>query len=334
MSDDLAEILGQYSLAPPVRILPMPRQGNSNLTKLVSTAVGDFVWKTYSAENSEGSLRYEHELLAWLSDLHLSFTIPAPIPSRTGETLIPGPYGWQALIPRLPGANVDPHDVNQVQGFGAILGELQTALRRYATDPRKDVSPLAELHRAHRALPEPYALRASALGLASTADVDELFGWFRDELEQVRSLVKVLYPRLPWQVSHRDYIPNNVLFLGNRICAVLDFEFTSPDVRLVDVAMGLMAVMRIWENPEPWPSIEQFCRGYCRCARLELVEVQALPSIMRLNNAWSTLWWLGRARLVGNISAEVRRIVYARQFVHWLSEHESRLVDAVHQQSK
>ncbi len=149
------------------------------------------------------------------------------------------------------------------------------------------------------------------------------------ELAHLLTFVEGPYQTLPWQVIHNDFIPNNTLFHEGHVTAVLDFEFTQFDVRVFDVAIGLRNMVRVWEDAEPWGTVQQFCRGYGRRIRVSEGEVGAIPSLMRLRNAWRALKLMRRARVPGDLQPALQQIEHARQFVRWLAAHEDQLVDTI-----
>ncbi len=156
-----------------------------------------------------------------------------------------------------------------------------------------------------------------------------MLDWWREELEHLRTFVEGTYQTLPWQMIHNDFIPNNILYQEGHVTAVLDFEFTQFDVRVFDVAIGLRNMVRVWEDAEPWGTVQQFCRGYGRRIRVSEGEVGAIPSLMRLRNAWRALKLMRRARVARDRYPELQQIEHAWQFVRWLAVHEGQLVHTI-----
>jgi Ser/Thr protein kinase RdoA (MazF antagonist) len=153
-----------------------------------------------------------------------------------------------------------------------------------------------------------------------------LFGWWRTEAAQLQAFVNGPYRALPWQMCHNDFSPSNVLVAQGRVRAVLDFEFATPAARALDVAMGLRMTMRYWENPAPWTALRRFCRGYTRRLPLTAAELQAIPWLIRLRSAISTLWWLGRTDIRRNPGRVPGCIANQQEFVHWLARYEPQFV--------
>ena len=112
----------------------------------------------------------------------------------------------------------------------------------------------------------------------------------------------------------------------HQVCGVLDFEFATPAPRAFDVAMALRMTMRVWDNAEPWPTIQAFFRGYRPWIALSGQEIQALPLLIRLRSVMALLLRLGRQQEVTQIP---RPIQYCRTNVHWFARYGERFLKEV-----
>ena len=323
--------LDSYGLAPPVEIFPLA-QGENNTTLGVRTCKGKYVWKEYTTHRDAGTILYEHRLLTWLETQGLPFDVPAPVPDRDGNTLRRSERGWGALFPLLAGKRPDERNPRHAEAVGAALGELQAALARYPAEPRPGLPGYGELGRLHERIPDPFGLVPEQIGLPETQEHEELFGWWREMLSDVREFVEGTYRRLPWQVIHGDFAPSNTLVLGNKVSAVLDFDMAGPDARALDLASGLTFTMRVLENPDPWEPGRAFCRGYAEWVRLTEAEVAAVPQLILLRDAASAVWWLGRGTEAGNPEPGLKRVADMKEHERWLGQNAGRLVETLAQE--
>lgn len=320
--------LAAYDLVPPVTVEALGG-GINNATRLVRTGAGDLVWRQYLAQRERETILYEHRLLTWLAGQPLPFGVPVPLASRTGATLVETSGVLHALFTRLRGHRPDAANPVHLQAIGRGLGELHTVLAGYPLVRRLGVSGYADLDHVHPLIPAPDHLTSADLGLPDTpASADDL-AWWCDEVAALRTWIATHYAALPYQVIHGDFDGSNTLVEGDRLTAILDFEFAMPDVRAMDVASGLMFSMRAWENADPWPAATAFSRGYRERVPLTPAETAALPWLTRLRNAVSTIWWLGRGLAEGRLSQTVARIGWIRESAAWLVAHGERLIAAV-----
>lgn len=252
--------------------------------------------------------------------------MPAPLADRDGETLQQTPVGWLTLIPDLPGANLDPTDLPQVEALGVALGALHIALASLPTGSR----PGRALFQAFFLFPpqehDPLHLAPQQIGADDSEEARAVLAWWRGEAEQLAAFVAGPYRQLPHQLCHNDPAPYNVLSDDRQVTAIIDFEFACPAPRGLDVAMALRMTMRVWTQPDPWPSAEAFCRGYARSATLSTAETTQLPALMRLRSAMGILWALGRGVPL-DAPRLLEHIGYLWNTVRWLDQHGDRLTE-------
>jgi homoserine kinase type II len=321
----LADVLDNYDLIPPVELFALGAQGVNNTTRGLHTGGGDLIWKTYTAHSNADTLLYEHHLLAWLDAQGLPFAVPIPLATRRGTTLLPSAVGTQALFSKLPGALPHPGNPYQARAVGTGLAQLHRVLRTYPATPRPGMSAYGDLERVHVRISDPFTLTAADLGLPNTPENAKLLEWWHDELAALRSFIVGPYRALPWQVIHSDFSPANTLFENEQLLAILDFEFASPDARVMDVAAGLVFILRIWEGEPHWEAAQAFLDGYQRVIPLEAGERVALPWLMRLRNVTAAIWWFGRDLETGVVDNIPVRITEMHQTVSFLEQNGERL---------
>ncbi len=322
-----------YALTPPIEVFTFSYRSQSNTNIGLRTGDGDFVCKVYADIHPTASIHFEHRLLTWLAQAGLSFAVPAPLPTRTGELLPHVGHTRLALTPLLPGNNPDFGRPEHAELFGAALGELHTALQAYPMTPRPGRPLFSSLFSFPPPSRAPLSLTPQQLGLPDAPPYTEMLHWWRDEAAQVAAFVEQMYPTLPQQICHNDVTPANMLIGNGKVQALLDFEFTCPAARALDFAQALRMTTRVWENPEPWEEFRRFCRGYRRWNTLTELEIKALPWLIRLRMVTSALWWLGRMSEPSLVDRVVNSMTYLRQFVGWLEQdrHAQQLVDVIAQ---
>ncbi len=97
-------------------------------------------------------------------------------------------------------------------------------------------------------------------------------------------------PGWPLQIIHGDWHPGNLLFRGQRVVGVIDYDTARMQPRIVDVANGVLqfSLTRTGDDPESWPEapdeprMKRFVQGYDSAAMsvVSKGELAALPWLM------------------------------------------------------
>lgn len=256
------------------------------------------------------------ELLTWLRAQGLP--VPEPLPTRDGPPVAVVAGRLYTLTPALPGKPFDPARPAHLREAGRTLARYHELV---ATLPL----PVGETDRPELLV----ALRERVAGVAPGVAPD-LVGRARAvlaELEQV-------WPRLPRCIIHGGARRGSMLFDGDRICGLLDFDSARPEVRVLDLATAVHDMAKVYSTvgaPDHKVSLDlarvaAFLSGYAELGQVAEVEAQALPALLvgkRLHRA------LGRAArqaagapLSGN---DMAKIELERARLRWLAEHEGAL---------
>lgn len=189
-----------------------------NAMAWVETSDGQLVAKWSVARDRFRRLAALAELMCWLDVRGLP--VSAPIRAADGRPQIEIGDVSLGVQHKVSGTLLDVDDLAQVHAAGATLAHLHSALAAY------------EL-----AVPD---LRAPSRSLR-----EQVIGWLDSCPGQVplaarrtlRELLPTAYDdRSPGQLVHGDYRSANILWSGNEITAVLDFEEARFDHRIVELA--------------------------------------------------------------------------------------------------
>jgi len=305
-----------------------PTQGGSNTTYFIHTPTDQFVLKIYSNTTNAAQIEYEHSLLAFLQQANLSFPIPAPIPISSGETLIHVETQQRllkvALLPRIVGKPANRHNLQQVQSIGYTLAKLHCVLTEF--DPQGKLARLpywGNLAQIHPLISDPLAI-APVLNLS-----------LEDQTLLNRMLLKVtesipdLYATLPLQTIHADYITPNILVENNQVVGVLDFEFATFDLRLLDYLSSLDQLASFpWKEELFADIVKAFSIGYCQRNSLTSLEHRSLLAVWRLQRASSLIYWIGWL-IEGKANRQkiVDAVIETLKFETWLKNNSNYFLD-------
>lgn len=321
-----------WPLPEPWRITPLSG-GTNNVVERVETPAGSFVLRRYGNHTNPARLVFEHDVLAGLARQGLPFAVPLPRATVTSATyaILPAPDGaptLATLTPLIPGAPPDRADLDLARLAGEALAQLDVALARLPA-PTAGAGltwrATGDLARCHPLVPDP----AAALGELSLAPGDrdrllERYTWLLARLP-------ALYATLPRQLCHEDLDPSNVLVAEGRVTGVLDFEFCTRDLSVVDLTVPLTWwPVEVYGTGAEWPMIAALAAGYARYVTLRADEIAALPTLFLLRALSSLIHRLGRHRQglcpLGDVLARAHAAL-AR--CDWLAAHSQRLMETV-----
>ncbi len=326
---DLTNLWQHWPMPGPWQIRPLAG-GTNNLIQLVEMPdAGRAVLRIYQNHADLKRLRYEHAVLARVQAAGLPFQVPAPIPTRSGETFVrlPGEDGEVlAVLSRfLPGAPPDREHLEQARAAGQALAILERALGTGEPPTGPDLAgppPIGDLRRRLWLSVDPFEMLQRLPVDAETRP--RLFRLFQQTLEAM----PYLYATLPQQLIHADYDPGNMLMEGNRVTGVLDFEFSGVDLRVMDLANALMWWPRdLLGTGREWGVIEAFGRGFVEEFPLLPVEMEAIPAVMRLRSIASLLHRAARYQQgLSSEEAVLARVSYLFWREDWLHANRDELL--------
>ncbi|WP_028552497.1 phosphotransferase [Paenibacillus sp. UNC451MF] len=276
--------------------------GVNNTTCYVFAGEDRYVFRVYDNRRDEQPIQYELAVLAALKQEAVSFEIPVPVHNHDGQLLTRLDNGQiGVLFHCIPGERPNTEDTYL---FGKAAGELSHALSRVMVLDKPpyrgsyhlyEVHPLISKEMLHDLLSDPW----------EQSDV-QAADFMLKELLRMEGL-KPAFSLLPHQLVHGDLALSNVLLNDGRISGILDFEFCSPDVRAMELAVGLMSYVH--EESSFSAYAESFISGYSEHASLSADEISMLPDLIKLRYMGSFIHHLGRyAAKVGSLEAAQKRL--------------------------
>jgi Ser/Thr protein kinase RdoA (MazF antagonist) len=241
----IAELLSRWAVVARVASTPLP-SANGGACMLEADDGRRFVLKRRRPGPAPAE---EHRLLRLLDGLGLPVAVPLSTPE--GTTWVAHEDALHELLPWLPGTPGMAARGQDDRAWAARLGEtiarVHAALARLPASVvplRLDavaslegwVAPALERHAGSLDLPRLQPLLASAL-------------------EDLRAAGAAL----PVQVIHRDLHPDNLLFEGDALAGVIDFELACTGPRLFDLAYcGTSVLLADWHarpRRARWPAL-------------------------------------------------------------------------------
>jgi Ser/Thr protein kinase RdoA (MazF antagonist) len=280
-------------LRDPRIIGPLPASSrNDNF--LVEDASGErYVLRRYRRnphrERIEFQLRFQQHLLRH------GFPTSAVIATRDGAPMLALAQDFYALSTYVEGAEYDHRSEAQVREAARCLAQFQRAAegfesREVRTDTIPDVrrwwlDGKEELER----------LDAMFAGLGVEAELDHLHRWHSRVL-RAWPCATLNALRTAW--VHGDYHGRNMVFAGDRLAGLFDFDVVHSGFRIEDAAMALFTFGR--ERRETYQirpeTAQAFLDQYASEVHLTQLERQALPMMAILVHARTAARYAVRQR--------------------------------------
>lgn len=230
------------------------------------------------------------------------------------------------LLPRLIGQNMDRQNLVQVRSAGFALGKLHCHLAKF--DPQGQFARLpfwGMLGQIHPQVKDPLVVpQILRLGLEEEKHFSQL-------LNEAIETTPHLYATLPLQTIHADYIAPNILVENDRVVGILDFEFATYDLRLLDYLSSLDQFASFpWKNDRFEEIVQAFSTGYRACSSLTVAEMSAAITVWKLQRLSSLVYWTGwLLEGKGNRQQIVDAVMETLRFETWIESNQQRLLNAL-----
>lgn len=261
----LASFTEEYNLGKLINFSGIPA-GSVNTHYLLETSKGKFFLKIDEVKTRQEARR-EIDLLLYLRSQR--FVCPQPLADKQGRYLLEHEGKMVSVYPYLVGKIFSENSLSlsQLENVGQALASLHLFGQTYkkAVENRFRFERIAELYQAIRTQLPPY--------------FRHLVHILDDEIEHQQQYAE---ERLPKGVIHGDLFADNLLFRGERVVAVLDFEAAGHGKFIYDLATAINALCYV----DGYYLIERFdalVRGYQNVRTLSLNEWDAFPNELRFS---------------------------------------------------
>ncbi|HZG83476.1 phosphotransferase [Paenibacillus sp.] len=271
--------------------------GMNNTTRYVERQGALYVLRVYETHRDEEKVGFELAVLTALARRPLPFRVPEPVPAPEGVCVRLEDGRLAALFRHIDGARPDPTRPGAARGLGRAAGALSEALRGVRVGLRPAYPPYYELDAAHPLCPTEAVERFCAAPPATFQGCAAPLARLGQELERIRRSLPALRS-LPHQLVHGDLNASNMLVRPDgEAAAVLDFEFVTRDLRVMEAAVCLSDLLNGDRGAAETAELAaEFAAGYGAASRLSASEAEAIPLLLRLRRLDVFLHFLGRYR--------------------------------------
>jgi homoserine kinase type II len=280
---ELARVLARYNLGELTAARRVER-GFVNENWILETARARYFLKRRDPHLRQPDvIRAQHALVARL--LESGFPAPTVLRNDSGETLTVLGSEFYEIHGYIEGQPYDHDQTAHLEEAAVTLGRYHVHVQGFA--PRA--------LRTQGELYSPAILRTNLTGLTEVWQLDR----DPDSVQAIRQLKAhadelaagfAQHGALPHVVIHGDYYAGNLLFEGDRIVGVVDYDKARWQPRVVELAEALI----YFASPRPgylkhlvypgtlqWEPFTRFLHHYARVVALEAREARALPDYIR-----------------------------------------------------
>ncbi|WP_129674901.1 homoserine kinase [Candidatus Chloroploca sp. Khr17] len=318
---DVERALQHYDLGE-VRSVRPASHGAVNETAFVETSIGRYVVRRNQRKQGLSAVDLRHRLMAWLRAR--GFPAPRLIPARNGDQAIDFDGRFFEVQTFIEGDEFNHDRPAHLAGTGSILAHYHNAVDGFpdpplSQGPRYSTSSLSGLIER--------IMQRDMMG-----DLTVQLNWYdRRAADLKRSLSEQSYEALPHVLIHGDVHRDNLIFRGDTVAALIDFDQVTLDARLVDLADALVdfAVGMPPKDWYPWgvyagpldaQRAAQLLNGYDQIAPLSSYERKALPLMIEV------IWLQGNLRRVltthdADPDYHCEVLGQGQRLAEWLHEH-------------
>jgi Ser/Thr protein kinase RdoA (MazF antagonist) len=294
----LNQVLFHYDIGEPCGALPVER-GFVNENWRIETSLGTYFLKHYHPSLCHPEIIHaQHALIAHLR--RAGFPAPTIMPTTGGNTLLALGDELYEIQTYIEGTFYDHERTAHLKEAARTLGRYHVCVEGFALRSLQNQDELyspAVLHANLAALIDAWEIeRDPELGQMArrlAAHADDLATRF------------AAHGTLPHLVIHGDYYADNLIFEGDCITGVVDYDKARWQPRVVELAETLI----YFASPRPghlkhlvypgileWKPFERFLRHYASVVSLTENEIRALPDYVRciwLQISLQRLWEKG-----------------------------------------
>ncbi|MFT4307906.1 MAG: phosphotransferase [Candidatus Woesearchaeota archaeon] len=297
------------------------RMGVANHNWMITTSEGRFVLRCVNTDKSECDLTAEFDFIRTLEQAGFPYEMPTPLTAGDGSRIIEheGRRCWS--YPYLQGSTItSPVTRSQAQQMGVMIAQMHAII--VSSDLKERIgNPTFSIDHviAHaRELLDERADETRTSYYARTLPV------FLDIIERTP------YPQLNTYPIHRDINPENVLFEGDTLTAVIDFDNVSVcDEPLVkDLSNALLYSCTHDRRAFDFERCADIVRSYRSIRNLSRAEIQAVPDLIVLGclEDFAYEYWLAIHEPERTAPHKLeKRFAMGR----WVFEHRDELIRAI-----
>ena len=313
--EQIETVLGHYPLGS-VRSFERLSSGYSNDNYKVDTDQGSYLYRICKRQSLD-SILYEMKLMQALKKIE--FPAAFPIPRNDGNYVTP--LGCDTAdatqcerITIYEFIQGEEPEVNPeaAKAVAMAIGELNQ-LKDWKKFPRKNPINLDNCYQLIQQFKD------------SKYKYTDIFEYF---IEQTEYLEKHLSRPVPKGIIHGDIFPDNTVFSGNNLLAIIDFEYACSDNLLIDLGVAINGFC-CPQNCLDEHLLITFIQSYNQIRRLTPEEIELLPYYIQWGGHGMLSWHLKNDLLNRESERKLTRAKEHMERVKSLRSNETKLTQTI-----
>lgn len=319
-------------------------KGSSNVSFFVTSTTGEYVLRRSNAHKSEESIRFELKLIDHLAERN--YRVPKVVSTRSGEGYVMHESTIYMMTELIRGQSYDAQRYAHFLEAGRWLGLYHKLVSDFPgpyvrwTNPTISTIGPSSIKR----LREADLLIRRILGAEEYKRYGETRSYLEDQFLDVHKQLDKVLPTQSTLVTQGSFGRSALLFDGDILAGVVDYDRAHLDIRGADLAYTLKAFCRVYdENNKDYriglrgSCCRAFLEAYQEMEPLPQSDVYQLPLIFRAQRLVKVEVkcrnLINKNAVIPQKEKDIRKLVtiYEKEALRlrWLEEHEQSLREAL-----
>jgi len=284
---ELADIMAEFGFGV-VTAFRKAQGGRVNENWIVRTGEAEVVVRCVAKERSLNDLRFEHSFIHALHQSGLPYRFPNPLLSKSGDAVIAksGLYIW--LYDYIKGQTLRSYTRNLTGEMATAMASLHKVAQGFKISNAK-ITPLA--------IEDPWLVETMKSWQHKLSESsDERLQYFCEHAQECISILERVpsaqYRALRRLPIHGDWCMANVVFSGDQLTGIIDFDHCCCDTAIRDISALLQYECSDAKYPFKLdiPAAQYFIECYNRVNPLSREETALIPAVAIAESA-DAFWW-------------------------------------------
>ena len=261
-------------------------KGSSNISFFVTTSSGKYVLRCSNSRKTIESIQSEVQLIGFLREK--GYPAPEIVTTKTGDGYVENNGSLYLMARFISGDPYDTDNVNHLLETGRSLATYHQVVKTYKdlNFSRPSPSFISLGAKNIDSLREFDRLSKNFLTSEEVKELEGVYSYITDQFEMISRETAKIYESLSKVIIQGSFGRSAIIFDGDKIIGVVDFDRATYDVLGIDLAYTIKAFCRILDKNSKdfgvgldYTRCGLFMKAYQKIAQLKEEEINTLPII-------------------------------------------------------